>query len=96
MYEIKSKKDQLHIQKEDTIRRIQENQEKINQLSEDSKELRSENEIVKTKIEQKLQSNPLVKELEDQKEKLSKEISAVKAQIDEARKAFNKKMEDYD
>lgn len=96
MYEIKSKKDQLHIQKEETIRKIQDNQEKINQLSEDSKELRQENEVVKTKIEQKLQSNPLVKELEDQKEKLSKEISAIKAQIDDARKAFNKKMEEYD
>ncbi len=96
MYEIKSKKDQLHIQKEETIKKIQDNQDKINQLSEDSKDLRTENEQVKSKIEQKLQTNPLVKSLEDQKEALNKEINDLKAQIDEARKAFSKKMEAYD
>lgn len=65
MYEIKSKKDQLHIQKEDVIRKISDNQDKINQLNEEGKDLRVENEIVKTAIEQKLQENPLVKELEE-------------------------------
>jgi hypothetical protein len=38
----------------------------------------------------------LVKTLEDQKEGYNKEINELKAKIDEARKAFSKKMEVYD
>lgn len=93
MYEMKAKKDQLHIQKEEVIKRVQDNQDKINQLSEDSKDLRSDNEIVKQKIEEKLKENPLVIELEGQKELVAEEITQLKKQLDELKADHKKKAE---
>lgn len=78
------------------IQKVSENQNRINQLTDESKELRGKNEEVKLRIEEKLKDNPLVQKLESQKKKVQDEIYELKKIIEEIKKDFNQQYEKYD
>jgi hypothetical protein len=71
------------------IQKVSDNQNRINQLTDESKELRGKNEEVKLRIEEKLKDNPLVQKLESQKKKVQDEIYELKKIIEEIKKDFN-------
>lgn len=78
------------------IQKVSDNQNRINQLTDESKELRGKNEEVKLRIEEKLKDNPLVQKLESQKKKVQDEIYELKKIIEEIKKDFNQQYEKYD
>lgn len=93
---MKIKKDDIYNIRQALIVKVTDNQQKINELTDESKNLRGKNEEVKLRIEEKLKDNPLVQKLEVQKKAVQEEIGAQKHSIEEMKKKFNVLYEEYD